>query len=161
MDALIDLSSGVGGRQVNLPFGYIAVNDYGFVTVEQATEDNEIAFEIPFKIGKTVTPTGVVNVSKIPSENALKIDLNKLPNDAALRTKRQGDVFTKFGGGTKSLKKYLIDKKIPQRQRNGLILIAADNEAYVICGVEISDKVKVDGNSDVYYVTISKQEGDK
>lgn len=161
LDSVIDLASGVGGKQVNLPFGYIAVNDYGFVTIEQAQENQEIEFEVPFNVGKITTPLGMINVSKTATEGALRFDLNKLPKDAVLRSKRQGDVFTKFGGGTKTLKKYLIDKKVPQRQRNGLVLIASGNEVYVICGVEISDKVRVEENSDVCYIAISKYEVDK
>ena len=71
------------------------------------------------------------------------------------RLKRQGDTFTKFGGGTKQLKKYLIDKKIPQRLRERLLLIANGSEVYAICGVEISDKIKTDDKSDIYYLTVT------
>lgn len=156
IEALIDLSYGVGGRRIDLPFGFTAYCDYDFVTVEFAKETPINEFEIPFCVGKTVTSAGVVEISKTPYEGALSFDKNKLPADAVFRLKRQGDVFTKFGGGSKSLKKYLIDKKVPQRLRNGLILIASGNEAYVICGVEISDKVKVTDNSDTYYVTVTK-----
>ena len=156
VEALIDLSCGVGGRQVNLPFGLTAYCDYDYVTVEQTKTVESVEFEITLTSGKIVTPAGVVEISKTPSDGALMFDYDKLPKDSVLRLKRQGDVFTKFGGGSKSLKKYLIDKKVPQRFRNGLILIACGNEVYVICGVEISDKVKVTDNSQAYYITVTK-----
>lgn len=156
VEALIDLSCGVGGRRVNLPFGFVAVSDYNFVTLERVNCEQSAGFEIPFSVGTTVTPVGVVTVSKTPRDNALMFDLNKLPKDAVLRLKRQGDVFEKFGGGSKTLKKYLIDKKVPQRHRNGLVLVACGNEAYIICGVEISDKVRVTDASDVYYIYVTK-----
>lgn len=161
IEAIIDLASGVGGRQVNLPFGFIAVNDYDVITIQPAAEFAPVEFEIPFAIGATTTPMGVVEVSKTFMENALRIDVTKLPPDAVFRLKRQGDVFTKFGGGSKTLKKYLIDKKISQRFRNGLILVASGNEVYVICGLEISDKVKVDDNSDTYYIAVRKETVDE
>lgn len=158
VEAIIDLSYGSGGRQVNLPFGYVAVSDYGYVTVEKTKKETADEFEIPFCIGSTVTPAGTVNVVDIPSDNALRFDLNKLPENCVYRLRKQGDEFTKFGGGTKPLKKYLIDKKIPQRMRDGLIMIARDSEVYAICGVEISDKIKVDDSSKVYYISVNKGE---
>lgn len=156
IEALIDLANGVGGRRVNLPFGFVATNDYDFVTLERATEQDVCDFEIPFAVGQTDTPLGLVEVSKTPLLNALKFDLNALPLNAVFRGRLQGDSFTKFGGGSKPLKKYLIDKKIPQRQRQDLLLVASGSEVYVICGVEISDKVRVTDKSETVYIRIAE-----
>ena len=158
IDALINLADGSGGRRVDLPFGFVAVNDYGYVTLERSENEQAEDFELPFTLGVTHTPAGTVEVSRECADNALRFDCRKLPDGAVFRLRRQGDVFTKFGGGTKPLKKYLIDKKIPQRLRDNLILIAKGNEVYVICGVEISDKVKAEDNSDVLYVTVKGKE---
>lgn len=154
VDAIIDLAQGVGGRQVCLPFGFVAVSDYDCVTIEQACQQENYDFEIPFKCGFTETPLGVVEVSKNAACGALMFDLDKMPSNAVFRLKRQGDNFTKFGGGSKSLKKYLIDKKIPQRLRQNLLLVAADNDVCIICGVEISDKIKVEDKSNSYYIKL-------
>ena len=70
-------------------------------------------------------------------------DGDKIPQNAIIRTKRDGDVFKKFGGGTKKLKDYLIDKKIPRANRETLPLLAVDNQILLIFGVEISDDIKV------------------
>ena len=156
VEALINLANGAGGRKADLPFGFTAVSDYGYVTIERERKEQIAEFEIPFSVGKTVTPAGTVLISKVETDGALKIDLNKLPADSVFRSRKPGDIYTKFGGGTKPLKKYLIDKKIPQRLRDNLILIAKGNEVYVICGVEISDKVKVEESSDVLYVTVTR-----
>ena len=56
-------------------------------------------------------------------------------------------MFQKFGGGTKKLKDFLIDKKIPQRERDLLPVLACGKEIYAVCGVEISEKIKVDENT--------------
>ena len=74
----------------------------------------------------------------------LYIDYKKVPRDAIWRFRQNGDVFEKFGGGTKKLKSYLIDKKIPQRERANIPVLASGNEVLVIAGVEISNKVKID-----------------
>ena len=79
--------------------------------------------------------------------DALLFDADKLPDGVVLRTRREGDMFTKFGGGTKKLKEYLIDKKIPRAERDGLILGAKDSEVFFIAGVEISDKIKLDAST--------------
>ena len=54
-----------------------------------------------------------------------------------------GDVFKKFGGGTKNLGDYFTDLKIPVRVRCNVPLIACGKEVLAVCGVEISDKIKI------------------
>lgn len=157
VNAVLELANGAGGRRICLPFGLAAINDYDCVTITREDVEPPEYFEIPFVIGKTRTPAGLIEVSKDYRANALKFDLSKLPDDAVFRLRREGDVFTKFGGGSKPLKKYLIDKKIPQRHRESLTLVASGKEIFIICGVEISDKIKVDEQSDVYYVSITKR----
>ncbi len=73
----------------------------------------------------------------------LKFDADKIPSDAVIRFMRGGDRFAKFGGGTKSLGDYFTDRKIPVRLRKSIPLIARGNEILAVCGVEISDKIKI------------------
>ena len=70
------------------------------------------------------------------------------------RTRRAGDEFTKFGGGTKPLKKYLIDKKIPERKRGELLLLAHGSEVLAIVGVEISEKLRVEKGAESAYIKL-------
>ena len=78
-----------------------------------------------------------------PQIKILKFDLCAVPKDAIVRTLRGGDKFAKFGGGTKKLCDYFTDKKIPQRLRAKIPLIASGADILAVCGVEISDKIKV------------------
>jgi tRNA(Ile)-lysidine synthase len=80
-------------------------------------------------------------------ERRLYLDESKIPDGAVLRFKRAGDVFEPFGGGTKKLKEYLIDKKIPQRLRGGIPLICSGGEVLCVLGTEISDGVRAGENS--------------
>ena len=156
-DAIIYLADNFGGKRISLPFGMVAVNDYDKVTIIKDQASPEYFFEIPFAVGLTETPVGKVVVGKQPQRGSLTLDVNKIPQSAVFRTRRQGDVFTKFGGGgTKPLNRYLIDKKIPERLRNQLLLVANGNVVLAIIGVEIADSVKVDANSDTYYAQMIK-----
>ena len=76
--------------------------------------------------------------------DALYFDSKKLPKTAKWRYREDGDIFQKFGGGTKKLKSFLIDRKVPSRIRDFIPVLADENEVFVIAGVEISEKVRVD-----------------
>lgn len=153
-DAIVDIASNVGGKRVNLPFNYIAINDYEYVTICLNESYAISTVGIPFKTGRTETPLGVVEISEQYIPDSLRIDVDKIPTTAVFRTREAGDSFTKFGGGTKQLKDYLIDKKIPQRKRDSLLLVADGSEVLVICGVEISDRVKVTDGAKTYYIKL-------
>ncbi|MCM1289940.1 MAG: tRNA lysidine(34) synthetase TilS [Corallococcus sp.] len=156
-DAIVNLAYNVGGKKISLPYGLVAVNDYDKVAILKDTVAEEHRFEISFVTGFTDTPVGKVVIDKQKTRGCLQIDVNKIPKSAVFRTCRQGDVFTKFGGGgTKPLNRYLIDKKIPQRLRSQLLLIADGNNVLAVCGVEIADSVKVDAASDAYYLKMLK-----
>ena len=77
-------------------------------------------------------------------KDGLFLDLDKIPKSAVIRFKKDGDLFTKFGGGTKPLGEYLTDQKIAQRKRNFIPIIADGNKVLAIFGVAISNSVKVD-----------------
>lgn len=77
----------------------------------------------------------------------LKFDLDKIPTDAVIRFMNEGDRFTKFGGGTKNLGSYFTDLKIPARMRAHVPVIASGSDVLIVCGVEISEKVKVGGSA--------------
>jgi tRNA(Ile)-lysidine synthetase-like protein len=77
----------------------------------------------------------------------LQFDQDKIPQNAVVRFMQSGDKFKKFGGGTKNLGDYFTDKKIPKRLRGVIPLIAEGNTIYAVCGVEISEDIKVDQNT--------------
>lgn len=155
-DAILALAESCGGKKVSLPFNLVAVNEYDKITIMKNGEEPHWDFEISFAQGVTTTPIGKVAVSQEISDG-LRMDIDKVPQTAVFRTRRQGDVFCKFGGGgTKTLNKYLIDKKIPSRLRDSLLLLADGNNVLVICGVEISDFVKTEDNSRIFGIRMLK-----
>ena len=150
--AICELATKTGGKQINLPFDYVAINDYNCVTLCKAQQTKAQSWEIPFAVGITETPLGKVEITQAHTPNTLHFDIASVPKTAVFRTRRTGDYFIKFGGGKKSLKEYLIDKKIPQRERDNLILIADKSNVLAIVGVEISGKIKAKKGSQVYYI---------
>lgn len=150
--AICEVANNVGGKQTHLPFDYVAINDYTCVTICKAQQTKAQSWEIPFAIGITETPLGRVEITPNHTPNTLHFDMDAIPKTAVFRTRRTGDYFIKFGGGKKSLKEYLIDKKIPQRERDNLILIADKSNVLAIVGVEISGKIRAKKGSKVYYI---------
>ena len=105
---------------------------------------------IPFTLGSILFNNYTLNFEKsgaITHLNALSFDLDKLPDGAVIRLKQPGDKICAFGGKNKSLKKYFSDKKIESRVSSTLPLIAKGNQIYLVCGVDISENLRVDENS--------------
>lgn len=149
IDAIFNLALyGENGKRVSLPFEASAVKEYDYLTITNKHVDIQ-KINIPYRSGEFNLPNGltllVKRVKDFKTEKGqLIFDYRKLPKDVVWRYREDGDVFTKFGGGSKKLKSYLIDKKIPARLRDQIPVLASGNEVFVIAGVEISDKVKVD-----------------
>lgn len=130
------------GRKVTLPEGVTAVREGGMIAFLPSPPQTDGA-ELPFGHGAFALGGYTVMVGAEPAEGALVADMDAFPADCVIRTRREGDVFAPFGGGTKPLKKFLTDKKIPARVGRALPLIACGGEALAVFGTEISEKVKV------------------
>ena len=150
LEAIIDLAkNSPNGAKINLPHNLDVYKEYDYVTIAYKKPKLILKTEYDFKIGTiSFGDYGKLRVkkSKQPElvEGSLLIDLDKVPANAKWRVRKEGDYIQKFGGGTKKLKSYLIDKKIPARERDCLPVLASGNEILAIAGIEISEKVKVE-----------------
>ena len=54
-----------------------------------------------------------------------------------LRSRRAGDRL-RLSGGTKTLKKVMIDRKIPEADRNAIPVIADDAGVLGVCGIGVN-----------------------
>lgn len=140
------------GKEISLNGGVRAVNEFGEIVLYR--EKQPVTFApVSFKIGRLKIGDKLVEISPliIPKSAFLKdkkrqgliFDIDDIPNGALFRTRREGDTFKSFCGKNKSLKKYLIEKKVPKRQRDSLIVLANGNKILLIVGLEISDEIKV------------------
>ena len=149
IELITDLAlNGTNGAKINLPHSVVAYKEYNDITI---TNKNFKIERKEWKLAKgkiDIQEYGIITCAMtrkfdFASHNHL-IDHAKVPKNAIIRFREAGDVFEKFGGGTKSLSDYLIDKKVPTRLRNIIPVLAVDNQILAIFGVEISDKVKID-----------------
>ena len=159
VDAINSLVLSANGTKINLKNNLIAVKEYDKITIYKNQPKTEK--ETPFTLGCVQFNGVTLSVSKVDNVNSLKdglyADADKIPKSAIIRTKRDGDKFTKFGGGTKKLNDYLTDKKIPLRIRDNLLVIADGNDILAIFDLAISDKIKVDENTEnIISLTINK-----
>ena len=123
-----------------------------FGGIEAVKEQKDIVFyrpcerflnELPLEEGIFEAGSYRIEIGATQPQGALQADFDKFPQGCIIRTRREGDKFTPFGGGEKPLKKFLTDKKISARTGAKLPLIAKDSTVYAVFGVEISDWVKV------------------
>ncbi len=151
-EAIRSLCGAQNGTGADVLQGVRAVKEYGKIALYRPEETGE-ALVYPFAEGEFAFGTTRVKIVRGEQEaedsgKVLYLDADRLPDDCVLRLRREGDRFKKFGGGRKKLKDFLIEKKIPRRERDNLPLIASGQEIYAVCGVEISDLAKVAAESD-------------
>lgn len=166
LQALFGLQDLERGAKISLPCDVVAEKQKSAIVFsfagkqeENCLQNSVTAFtENGFDGGRYA-----VNVSFVPPTvqqtqwNVLKLDADKLPDDAVFRFRWQGDVIQTFGG-KKTLKKFLNEREIPTAERTFLPLIAHPTEkrVYVICGVEIAKSVCVDEHTKrIMYVTLT------
>ena len=149
IESAYSLTQAKNGAKASLLNGITAVKEYDHIAFYRQTPKNSDV--LPFKEGVYSIDGQTVSIEESQPQdlkNGLYGDKTKIPAGAVIRTRRDGDYFTKFGGGTKSLSDYLTDKKIPLRLRDQLVLVADDNDVLVIFGLAVSDKIKVDKTTD-------------
>lgn len=143
--ALADMEN---GSKICLPHSFSASREYDYVAVYR--EEEQIAEEEEFSLGFMPFGEGTVTVlqtDEAPCKGKLIFDADKVPMNAVIRTRRDGDVFKPYKGKTKKLKDYFIDKKIPLRKRDFIPVLACGNEILLIADVEVSDRIKVDAST--------------
>lgn len=149
IEMIKDLAFAENGKKIKLPNDVVVSKEYDFLTFVNTFVEKPTLSK-PLEIGDFEAKNfGRVVINRISTKRpreggALYFDHRKVPKDARWRYREDGDVFEKFGGGTKKLKSFLIDRKIPVRVRDYIPVLASGNEVFVIAGVEVSEKVRVD-----------------
>jgi len=145
------LMQGTTGSRQELSHRYVARLSYGFLTIEKSINDEqgdksadsaEMALQIP-----GIVPWGAFQLvaewrpwKKIKTQpHELYLSPRLLAGELVLRTRRTGD-FMQLPAGRKTLKKLMIDEKIPQEQRDKWPLLAAGNEIIWMIGRRRSAK---------------------
>ena len=140
---------------LNFPHNLVLKRTYGGIKISTAKEKIQTLEEFEFVIGKVefkgigTIVTEIVEPSDVVyGEGSLYICLSKLSTSAVWRTRRLGDVFAKLGSGSKKLNDYFTDKKVDVDVRDMIPLLVVQNQVLVVAGLDVSENVKIDGNTD-------------
>jgi len=77
-------------------------------------------------------------------QNVAYFDLDKVQMPLVLRNRKDGDRFQPLGmAGTKKLKAWFIDEKIPRRKRDSIPLLADRDSVVWIAGWRLSERIRV------------------
>lgn len=158
---LLDLFTGEGNRSVDLPFGIRGRREYDRVIVDivnekgpgrQQTENTQFAPEGEFLFTELSIEDFTEEFQKKPwevSQNECTkwLDYDKIKQSLVSRTRQTGDYFTIAGSHgkivRKSLKDYMIDRKIPKGDRDKLLLLAEGSHVVWLVGHRISEYYKI------------------
>lgn len=162
-ELIADLVNKPTATTLDMPFNTVAVKEYNSIIIAKKQEEKNICILLEQVLNSELLQDKVrfskVN-GKFDVKDGLYFDMDKMPKDAVIRYRKQGDTFTKFGGGTKSLGDFLTDKKVPVRLRDKLLVVASKSDVLLVAGVAISDKIKVNDNSqNIYKITTEKNNG--
>lgn len=167
--ALLELiDKGVTGSETELPGGIRAVVSYGTVRILSASaaeaenrspEEFSVRLAIPGTVFVPALEAEVTTAVIMPENidkcgtlgynpNVQYFDYDKVKEGINIRNRRMGDIFRPLrSNGTRKLKEYFIDEKIPGNERARIPLIAAGSEIIWIIGHKTSDKFKVTENT--------------
>jgi tRNA(Ile)-lysidine synthetase-like protein len=140
------------GYQPEVPIGHF---NY-CVEVPGEIEIPDLGLSIKTKLGKTQDEHGISQAdaerqlfsqSKVASaknRHQASFDYDKIHGDLHLRNRRSGDRFQPLGmSGTKKLKDFFIDEKIPRVLRDSIPVLTDGNDILWIIGYRIDGRFKI------------------
>ena len=150
---ILELATLKNGAKIDLPHKKEAFSEYDKIVITNKIEEKnkEVA---DFKIGNINILNYEIKIEK-SSLNSVSfdsddkfLDLDKIPQNTVIRTRKNGDMFRKLGSGNKKLNDYFTDKKIPIRKRDEILLLASGNNILMVFGYDISENIKIDDKTE-------------
>lgn len=142
------------GRKIDLPYQMEAKRVYDGVEIYQKKEEkdtflDEICFDLQnteasYKWGNKTIRCRILNKMQIDGETLEKshtkrFDCDIIKNGISFRTRRQGDYITIHPDGrTQKLKTYFINEKVPQKERDKILLVADGSHILWIVGYRVN-----------------------
>lgn len=152
------------GKRIDLPYGLYAVRDYEGIRLCRRKQIPGTEETIPvtgpgtyvwrswqFHVrilenpGKDSPEGSVVSDDIIPRKKYTKwMDCDKIDGILCIRNRKQGDrIVVNTLGGSRKLKDYLIDEKVPREERDAIPLLASGQQIWWAVGYRISEAAKV------------------
>ncbi|NMB28017.1 MAG: tRNA lysidine(34) synthetase TilS [Tissierellia bacterium] len=151
---------GITGKRIDLIDDIIAKTSYEDLIIEKKKETNNKDFlyklnieepidvdEFGYEIKAIVLPFEKVNINK--KDRFVKyFDYDKIKGGLYIRNRKDGDRFIPYGmEGSKKIKDYFIDEKIPKGERDRIPLVTDDENILWIVGYRSSDLYKITDNT--------------
>ena len=144
------------GRKVDLPYQMEGRRVYQGILIclkcQEKKRLDEVFFlgkdtEARFEIGNRVIQCKIVGEQK-QKNNTKQFNCDIIKNSICIRTRRQGDYITIHEDGrTQKLKSYFINEKIPQEERDRILLVAEGNHILWIVGYRTNPVYEVKANT--------------
>lgn len=169
---LIMALSGTVGSLLTLPGGFIARKTYAGLVVENGglhqfkpgctKELRPVTVVIPGSttIGNSTIVAELVTALPQKRKNSAIFDLEKLVLPLSVRSRMPGDRFRPAGfNGSKKLKNFFIDDKIPEAVRNSVPIVTDQQEIIWVAGYRQSEHARItETTKKILQLTITKQE---
>ncbi|SNX54289.1 tRNA lysidine(34) synthetase TilS [Thermoanaerobacterium sp. RBIITD] len=141
--------------KIDMPFEIEVIKSYNNLIFRKRKPENKGDIEV-----KLIIP-GITNASRFGTFKTKVIDIkdvgqldtgkyhklfdmDMINDDVIIRKRKTGDVISPLNmKGTKTLKEYFIDEKVPREMRDTIPLLAIGNCIVWIVGYRMSDKYKV------------------
>lgn len=164
---------GETGKQLDLPNNICAAVQYGALIIGSKDNTDSKQFQVRLNLsGSTNLPSGaklLCSVVQLCERDAKKdkytefLDADMLSRELWVRTRKNGDrIFPLGAPGTKKLKDYLIDIKLPRQQRDCLPLLADGKQIIWVVGHIIGNDYRIkEGTSrilKVQYIPANEEE---
>ena len=170
VDTVLDLCKGDSGREAHLPYKMKAYADYDSVKVVREEAPNNHADDrvtSPINIKSTLNKMGDrqeievdnttirlelisndFNVETNPKTYTKVLDYDKIKSGLSVRNRMEGDfIVINDKGSKKPVSRYMIDEKIPKRERDRVLLICDGSHVMYVVGHRISEHYKIDDNT--------------
>lgn len=136
------------GKSISLPHGFRAVNVYGFLEVRSLSHPGERkGVLLPGSQDENLLQMHIFpceNGDEFPKNQYTKwFDYDKINVGLSIRYRKNGDYLTLSGGGKKKLRRYMIDEKIPEDERDRIPVLADGDHVLWVVGYRISDYYKI------------------
>lgn len=138
MEAVLELAKGRTGASASLIYGLRAQQVYGDIHITRGEQEKKDLLELEFRVFPYEN-------QQIPEKTYTKwFDYDKIKNSLAVRRRLPGDyLMISRDRGTKKLKDYFIDCKVPRRERDNVTLLADGSHVLWAVGYRISEYYKV------------------
>lgn len=157
---VLELLEKATGAAVMLPKGLKAYISYDFLIISKIVEkqDKKCYYKLKYHdnnnipgsdVSITVDTAEAGRLEGLPRDKyTIFIDGEKLREELVYRNRREGDRFSPIGmKGSKKLKDYFIDEKIPKEERDEIELLADGKEIIWVIGKRLSEKYKITGST--------------